>query len=87
MLFFRRDRGLQRDKGLDPGIGCDDLYWCRRGLGPYRRIVVGRVQRDGSLRAWHVGGFLGSEMRDGLQGRGCAMGFGNSLPTHRWLKG
>ena len=46
------------------------LYWCCRGLELYRRIVVGRVQRDGSLRAWHVGGFLGSEMRDGLPGSG-----------------
>ena len=68
IIAVRKDRGLQRDKGLDPGIGCNDLYWRCRGLGLYRRIVAGRVQRDGV-------------------GRGCAMGFGNSLPTHRWLKG
>ena len=45
MLFFRRDRGLQTDKGLDPGIGCDELYWCCRGLEPYIRIVVSKEKK------------------------------------------
>ena len=56
-----------------------EVYWDVYPLGDIRRnqglktvhgggrCENGGVQRD---RAWHVGGFLGSEMRDGLPGSG-----------------